>query len=208
MYRNINSQDDCHSLIVGKSIDCVAVNHQDLAGTGGTAVVLQNDKIVNIPSQAAALAPLVATWKSIRGHSDGPHSVTELPREHMPINKSNIFLNITRQWLSQEDAPLEENLRAAIAMQSFIQGNLKNDHTLKVALALCEDLRIDGAECMQWCSLSNGENGDCQIGTNSLDLRYQKLPPFINSLTSPDNAAAFAYSYHNGHETFATNGAW
>lgn len=61
----MNSQDHCHSLIVGKSIDCVAVNHQELAGTGGTAVALQNDKIVNIPSQAAALAPLVTTSKII-----------------------------------------------------------------------------------------------------------------------------------------------
>jgi hypothetical protein len=199
-----------HSFVDDEASDCLAGNHRELVGTAGTPPdKFQNDWMAISSSTSA---PQVSMWPNAQGLADNSLVSTENPqsnsRAHTPMDKSNIFLNLTRQWLSQEAAPVEENLRAAIAMQSFIQGNLSNEQALKVALALCEDLHIDGAECMQWCKLSSVGNGHCRIGSFSLDLKYLKLPPFIDSLTSRDNAAAFVYSYHNGHETYATNDAW
>ena len=130
------------------------------------------------------------------------------------------FLVLTNQWLTEEP-PLEENHRAVIALQSFIQGSLNNEQALNLALKICGSLRIDGAECVRWCLSQRIMDDDSQRETHRLprdscppnntyvlDVAHMRLPAFIDALISHGGAPAFVYAYHNGHETYSTNAAW
>lgn len=194
------TRDESHPWVVDEESDEEGDEYREQAQN---AVPLRVPYCDGVAAPAAMVASGAATQGAAEGHAHnvaGAHAVA--------LDKSNNFLVLTSQWLFQEPAPLEENHRAAIAMQSFIQGTLANAQALHVALALCEELHVDGAECVRWCRLPHGEDCGCPHDTFTLDLAQQKLPPFIDSLTSRDNAAAFVYSYHSGHETYATNDAW
>jgi len=140
-------------------------------------------------------------------------TTTNTPRIPESSEEGLSFLALLYQWLSQEPISSDETSRAAVAIQSFIQGSLGNKRALDLALMICKDLQIDGPECIRWCRTRNQTDDDSTkvedpFETFILDVKCMRLPSYIEAVARLEGTALFLYAYHNGHETYAANDSW
>ena len=128
-----------------------------------------------------------------------------------PKDRDLNFLELVRQWLGLDPMPHDETARAAVVMQSFMQGLLDNERAAAVLKGVCSQLHIDSAECERWCrfraqdlAVTSGTHDETFV----LHIHHMQLPPYISGLTKLETAPLFVYAYHNGHQTYAANDKW
>ena len=131
-------------------------------------------------------------------------------REGALIVKDLNFVDLVQQWLGLEPMARKETIRAAIVMQSFIQGLQDNPQAIISVKRVCIELHVDYDDCERWCRCRGKEmeNFGHVDETFVLSIQHMQLPPFIESITKLECAPSFVYAYHNGHQTYAANEKW
>ena len=157
---------------------------------------------------AAPIQPL-AELESGGGeaHSSGQRTEAVADPVEPPAVVGTGFLPLICQWLVQRAAP-GETTRVAVLLQCFIQSSLHNKRALDVSLSLCDILRVDGAEIVQWSLSRTRRIGGRREEAYVLDLKSMRLPPFVNALAQLEESPVFLFAYHAGTQTFATNDSW